>query len=130
MGNHNRDVGVWGENLAADYLIKNGYSILERNYRTPRGEIDLVAMHNSEDTCLVFVEVKTRTSNGYGYPEQAVTRIKWLRLEGAIDHYLENHLDYEYDWRIDVIAIQHLSSTSEPELIHFENIVLQNDETY
>jgi putative endonuclease len=131
MGKHNQNIGAWGENLTAEYLIRNGYSILDRNYRTPAGEIDLVTLKKvNDEPCLAFIEVKTRTNLSNGYPEESVTSEKWLRILEATDHYLENHLEYEYDWRIDVIAIQIYSSTSEVELRHFENVILPYDESY
>jgi putative endonuclease len=63
-------LGQEGEDRAARHLAKQGYKILERNYRTPSGEIDLIALHQGT---VVFVEVKTRTSDAYGAPELAVT---------------------------------------------------------
>jgi putative endonuclease len=131
MGNHNQNIGAWGERLATNYLNRNGYSILDRNYHTRAGELDLVALeYVNGEPCLVFVEVKTRTSLNFGHPEEAVTLKKWLRIMEAVDDYLENHQEYEYDWRIDVIAIQSSSTTSEVELRHFENIILPYDESY
>jgi len=73
MISSNRSVGLWGEAVASEYLANNGYSILERNARTPHGEIDLVAR---QGIVTVFVEVKTRTSNRFGPPEAAITKKK------------------------------------------------------
>ena len=91
--NADRWLGREGERLAARHLRRNGYKILHRNFRAPRGgEVDLVCRDKSCDT-LVFVEVKTRRGLGYGAPAEAVTRAKqkliargalaWLRL---LDH--------------------------------------------
>jgi len=131
MGDYKRKVGKWGEDLGAEYLSKIGYRILNRNYRTPSGEIDLVALDNNEDDpCLVFVEVKTRTNERFGYPEEAVTRKKWLHMMNAIEYYFENNLQYDYDWRIDVIAVQCISPSYKPDLEHFENVVIPDGEDY
>ena len=63
--------GHWGEETASAYLEKNGYTILARNYHTAHGEIDIVA---SKAAVLIFVDVKTRSSHGFAYPEDSVTR--------------------------------------------------------
>jgi putative endonuclease len=131
MGIHQQEIGRWGENLAADFLEKRRYSILERNYRTLSGEIDLVALQDfGKEMVLVFVEVKTRTSESFGYPEQAITRKKWDHLLRTINDFQDNHPQYEYDWRVDVIAVQRLSVDQSPDIKHFENVIFSNDPDY
>jgi putative endonuclease len=119
-----QELGRWGESLAGDYLLKKGYSLIARNVRTPYGEIDLVAQQVSEtdehETVTVFVEVKTRTSKTFGYPEEAITPRKQNNLISAAQHYLQEHPDLSDDWRIDVIAIERYSDRS-PIINHFEN---------
>lgn len=68
MATHN-DLGLLGEDVAIDYLIKHGYQILERNYRYQKGEVDILA---KKDDALVAVEVKTRTGNYFGDPHEFV----------------------------------------------------------
>jgi putative endonuclease len=123
-----QELGRWGEALAADYLVDQGYTIVARNERTPYGEIDLVAnklsgqteeSHESQEV-LVFVEVKTRTSQSFGYPEEAVTPRKQMNLISAAQHYLQEHPDLDLDWRIDVIAIERYPDRA-PIIHHFEN---------
>ena len=129
MGDHNQRIGQWGEDLAASFLEGHGYTIIERNYLTPNGELDLIALQGEgKNTCLVFVEVKTRTSKIYGFPEQAVTLKKWQQIRSAINEFLEDHIEYDYDWRIDVIAIQKQPEGMEPDLRHFKNIYLNDDQ--
>jgi len=131
MGNRQQEIGRWGENLAADFLEKRRYSILERNYRTLAGEIDLVALQDlGKEMVLVFVEVKTRTSGRFGYPEQAITRKKLDHLLRAINDFQDNHPQYEYGWRIDVIAVQQLSVNQSPNILHFESVIFSNDPEY
>ena len=106
--------------MAARYLENNGYVILERNTRTPYGEIDLVTRQSS---VTVFVEVKTRRSTRYGNPEESVTSIKRAHLLSAIQSYLQSHPELDGDWRVDVIAIQLGNSANGLVLTHFENAI-------
>ena len=113
-------LGRWGETLAADYLTQKGYAILERNFRTPYGEIDLIA---DEGNSLVFVEVKTRSTDAYGLPEAAITPQKRQHLIAAAQAYLQATSHPGVNWRIDVIAIRKLKSAVAPEIYHFENAI-------
>lgn len=72
-----RALGAYGERLAVRYLSERGLQILDRNWRCVRGEIDIVAL---DERCLAFVEVKTRTTEAFGAPFEAVTRVKLARL--------------------------------------------------
>ena len=128
-------LGRWGESLAADYLVERGYTILERNARTPYGEIDLVAhldcdqgaANQSDPTApqfvVVFVEVKTRSSTAFGLPEAAVSARKQAHILAAAQAYLQAHPDLGDDWRVDVIAIQRSKTGDQPVITHFENAV-------
>jgi len=119
-----KELGKWGEQLAADFLIKQGYSIIARNARTPYGELDLVAQqlseHNLGEMTTVFVEVKTRSSQTFGYPEESITPSKQEHLISAALHYLQEHPKLDQDWRIDVIAIERYQNR-DPIIHHFEN---------
>lgn len=77
--------GRWGEEAAASYYRSQGFQILERNYRSPFGEIDLIV---SRDDCLRFVEVKARTSSKYGRPADFVDRRKRDRIRRTAFHFL------------------------------------------
>ena len=83
---YRKNVGDIGENFAADLLVNSGFQIIERNYRTKAGEIDIIAIR---DGVLHFVEVKTRTCDQYGYPSEAVTAAKQLRIKKAAEQYLQ-----------------------------------------
>lgn len=98
-----RETGGYYEGLAADYLGKQGYEILERNYRDKRGEIDLIAR---EGPYLVFVEVKYRKNEKSGYPEEAVYAKKQNRIRRTASLYLYRH-GYGEDTpcRFDVVSI-------------------------
>jgi len=118
-------LGRWGETLAANYLTRKGYSILEQNIRTPYGEIDLIARKSYVDASAttIFVEVKTRTSRTYGLPEVSVTPRKQAHLLAAVQYYLQEHPDLDTDWRIDVIAIERYHGGQPPTVTHFENAI-------
>lgn len=125
-------LGRWGESLAADYLEAKKYTILERNARTRYGEIDLVARqdvelegnnHSTSAATTVFVEVKTRSSVTFGYPEESITVRKQAHLVAAAQAYLQEHAELEGDWRIDVIAIQRHPTGEQPSIVHFENAI-------
>ena len=98
-----RETGMLGEKLACDFLGKNGYNILETNYRCPGGEIDIIA--RQEDT-LVFIEVRTKKSRQFGTPEESITPTKMERLRTVAAHYGQNRSNLPASWRIDVVAIQ------------------------
>ena len=95
-------IGEAGELLAAIYLQEKGFTILEKNYLTKAGELDIIAAKNG---VLHYIEVKTRSSLKYGKPEEAVNEKKLERMErAALLYRAKNHPPYEYE-SIDVIAI-------------------------
>ena len=97
-----RQLGDAGEDLAAAALKKQGYKILERNYVTPLGEIDLVARQGKT---LIFVEVKTRRRGVFGSPGEAVHPAKQARLRRLADYYLKQKRLAEVPVRFDVVGI-------------------------
>lgn len=102
MSDYKKRLGAYGENLAADFLIRRGYKIIDRNFTTDFGEIDLIAYKGDE---LLFVEVKTRTASSFGYPELAVDWRKIKHLFKAAKIYL-NQKNYNNFWRLDVISVE------------------------
>ncbi|WP_430411380.1 YraN family protein [Kordia sp.] len=102
MATHN-DLGNEGEQLAVNYLQKNGYDVLERNYRFQKAEVDIIAQ---KENTLAVVEVKTRTSADFGNPEDFVKPKKIKLLVKAIDEYVVSN-DLDVDVRFDIIAILH-----------------------
>ena len=95
-------LGRKGEELTCKYLKKRGYKILKRNYRTPFGEADVVAMSPDGYTC--FVEVKTRATDAYGLPAEAVNRDKQRRYRMMANYWCGAHQE-EVPVRFDVAAI-------------------------
>ncbi len=100
--NYKISLGRFGEQLAADYIVSKGYKIIGRNVYTNHGEIDLIAEKGDE---ILFIEVKTRTSEDFGYPEEAVGARKISALMRAAKHYL-NQRRVDKFWRFDVLAIE------------------------
>jgi putative endonuclease len=100
-GDSRKALGRRGEDLACDYLEHNGFAIVERNYRTRRGEIDIIAHGENRE---VFVEVKTRRTSEFGEPEEAVTDTKVRRIRGVASEYLHEK-KLGTDVRFDVISV-------------------------
>ncbi len=96
-------LGRTGERLAAEQLVRDGYRLLEQNFRCRYGEIDLIA-EDADD--LIFVEVKTRRGDAYGRPEEAVTPRKQQKIVQVATYYLDLHACSERSWRVDVVAVQ------------------------
>ncbi len=115
-----RSIGRLGEISAADYLEKNGYSIYARNWRSPYGEVDLIAI---QDGAFVFVEVKTRSSTSLGPPEISITPRKAQHMREAAECYFQLHPEVTADWRIDLITVQLTGGNNSPVIDHFENAI-------
>jgi len=100
-----QELGIFGENLAVSHLVNKGYTILQRNYKFNRKEIDIVATHNNQ---LVVIEVKARHSAVIGEPWMAVTRAKQKIIVQVANHFvLTRKLDL--DTRFDIVSIVHNS---------------------
>lgn len=112
---NNRQFGNSGEDLACEYLIKNGYEILERNKHFSKlCEIDIIAKYKKK---VVFVEVKTRKTAGFGTPLEAITKTKYNNIKiGVLSYVAENKIK---DFQIDVIGI---TMYPELKLEHLKNI--------
>ncbi|MDO3693975.1 YraN family protein [Wenyingzhuangia sp. chi5] len=100
MAQHN-DLGNLGETLANEYLIKQGYTILDKNWRYLKAEIDIIAL---KENTLAIVEVKTRSTDFFGSPEEFITKSKIKMLITAADAYVQKR-NLNVDVRFDVIAI-------------------------
>jgi putative endonuclease len=119
MADQKRTLGSWGEQRAKAYLEERGYEIIAKNVRSAYGEIDLLARQGGT---LVFVEVKSRSSLGFGYPEEAINELKQQHLLDCALDFLQSHPEHVGDWRIDVISILR-SNEGPPEVEHFENAI-------
>lgn len=110
--------GVWGEELATEYLRKKGYSILARNFRVRQGELDIVA---SKGRYLVFVEVKTRKNGHFAAAREFITLAKQRRLICAAEYWCLKHPS-DLQPRFDAIEVYGEEGCARPRIEHLENI--------
>lgn len=110
--------GNRGEDLAASYLQDKGLRVLEQQYRAPIGEIDLICEDGEE---IVFVEVKTRKSRTFGYPEESVTPQKLKKIAQVAQWYVREHALESRPFRIDVVAIE-MNDGEELKITHFSHV--------
>ena len=118
MAAHN-ELGKWGEALAAEFVEKQGYEILERDWKSGHHDLDIIA--RDEDT-LVIIEVKTRRNRLFGDPEEAIDYKKRLSLQSAINHYVKLH-HIKIPVRFDVISIVGMIGST-PEIDHIKDVTL------
>lgn len=118
---YQRDIGNKGEQLAADHLADQGYQLLDHNFHTRYGELDLVMLDRG---IIVFVEVKTRTSTAFGSPEDSITPSKMEHIQNAGLLWLQEHPEAPDDWRIDVISILMDRCGQLQNIQHFINAIL------
>ncbi len=117
MAEHN-DLGKRGEQLAAEYIAEQGYEILERNWRAGRGEIDIIA--KAKNGILIFIEVKTRSYNTMGEPEDAVNERKEAILMGTAGVYMERN-NYTWEVRFDIVSVI-ITTKGQIKIQHFEDV--------
>lgn len=123
MGNKtSRQIGNEGEELAAAYLESKGYTILEQNYHFERAEVDIVAYDN--ESCIVFVEVKKRSTNRYGEPEDYIDDEKIQNIYKAAEAWIYERQMDRAPVRFDVISILQQNDEA-PDIKHFENAFTQ-----
>lgn len=114
------ELGSWGESKAAEYLRDQGYQILERNFRVWEGEIDLIV---ELDGAIHFVEVKTRSSERFGSPEESMHARKRARLLKAGYSYLEQESDENVPFQFDLVAIVCSTDQRLIRLTHYEDVI-------
>ena len=102
MKHYNKDIGTYGENLALKHLTNKGYKILEMNYRSKYGEIDIISFYNN---LIVFVEVKSRYTNSFGLPMESVTYSKQKQIIKLSSYYVFKNKLYNFNIRYDVIEV-------------------------
>jgi len=121
------ELGKYGEDKACEYLVKNGYKIIERNYRKPWGELDIIA--KSSEKILVFIEVKTMRQYGNAadefaelLPEDQMTSAKIKKFKRTAELYAQNNekLINDKGWRCDLITLT--ISEKDDVIRYYENI--------
>ncbi|MFW6238444.1 MAG: YraN family protein [Halanaerobiales bacterium] len=103
MNYSNKELGDWGENRACTYLKDTGYNLVERNFRTRWGEIDIIARR---EDLIAFIEVKTRKSKKYGTPVEAVNRKKQHKIKSLARSFLQQNDITCCQVRFDIISIK------------------------
>jgi len=126
MTTEKQNIGKLGEDIAVKYLEKHGYKILDRNYRKPWGEIDIIASETIQQKQeIIFIEVKTQNNKFEWRPEENVGFHKKLQLSRIIATYLKTkNIPENQDWRVDVLAIKLDFKTKNAHVEHIENIML------
>ena len=113
----NRSKGAKGEKIACDYLLKNGYKILETNYHYSKfAEIDIIA---SKNNVLIFVEVKARSTLNYGHPLESISPNKLKRIYMAMLNYLEHSSQNYLNYQLDIVSIIGFDNSK---IEHLENV--------
>lgn len=107
MAGNNIPFGRRGETDAANYAVEHGYTLVDRNYYTPYGEIDLVL--RDPEGRWVFTEVKSRTQLRYGYPEESITPTKLKHMLRSEEYYLYEHKLYDEPRQLDVMSLLYAS---------------------
>ena len=113
----NKYTGTKGEEMAAAYLAEKGYNIVERNWRFKHWEVDIIA---SKGNCMHFFEIKTRTSDMYGHPEESISKKKMTNLKNAAEEYQYLHPEWKYV-QFNVLAIK-MYFNQPVEIILFEDV--------
>ena len=113
-----RKFGIIGEKIAQDYLKNEGYKIIETNFYTRKGEIDIIAQKGK---CIIFVEIKTRNNLEYGTPAMAVNSIKKMHIKNSAKIYIHTNKLYGWSVRFDVIEV--IIQNGKCQINHIENIM-------
>ena len=109
-----KSIGNKGEKIAVKYLKKKGYVIIDKNYSTEVGEIDIIC---ANDGCLIFVEVKCRISDEHGFVADAVNYHKRKKINQVASQYIARFKMFDYPVRFDVVEVY----TKENRVVHIEN---------
>ena len=115
---HQKILGDWGETEARRYLETKAYVFIDRNFRVPEGEIDLVMQ---DGDIIVFIEVKTRISDKFGTPEESVSKAKRQRLLRAAWAFLQEREMIDASLRIDFVAIEASLNWTIKRLEHYQS---------
>ncbi|KKS96331.1 MAG: hypothetical protein UV73_C0011G0003 [Candidatus Gottesmanbacteria bacterium GW2011_GWA2_43_14] len=116
MKKFNRATGRLAEDMATDALLKNGFKIIQRNYANRYGEIDIIA---KDGETVVFIEVKAKTGNRFGTPEEMINRKKLTKIRQMAEIYMS---DKNSLCRIDVVAIILNNNKQLVSLSHYRNV--------
>lgn len=99
-----KNMGLWGENKAVEFLKAKNYTILTRNYHSRFGEIDIIAR---KQNTIIFVEVKTRKNTAFGFSAEFVDYKKQQKIMKTAQLYINDNFNAEFDYRFDIIEVFH-----------------------
>lgn len=99
-----KNMGLWGEDKAVEFLKAKNYTILTRNYHSRFGEIDIIAR---KQNTIIFVEVKTRKNTAFGFPAEFVDYKKQQKIMKTAQLYINDNFNAEFDYRFDIIEVFH-----------------------
>lgn len=122
MSTYQKNLGAWGEAIAEKYLKSKGYVIIFRNYRKRVGEIDLVAQKKRKT---IFIEVKTRTSHAFGFPEESIDSYKLAKLSSVIEAYLEENKLPSENIQLDCIIVEYNQAQRKVKIRHLKNVEVE-----
>jgi putative endonuclease len=123
MKQYNYPKGKLGEGIAAKHLQKKGYKILQQNFQTRYGELDLICTHKNE---IIFVEVKLKIGERFGTPEEMVGKRKLRQVQRTAEAFLQKNYKYrQLSPRIDVVAIVLNEDSSVGRIDHYESVTLE-----
>lgn len=117
--NRKGKIGEFGQKIAADYLISKGYQLLDQNFFTRQGELDLIAGKEGQ---LIFIEVKTRLSRKFGLAEEAVSEQKIEKMRQTAHKYLAEKQINSDNFRFDIIAVEIDEDNKKANIRHHKNI--------
>jgi putative endonuclease len=126
VGPRRRRLGDFGERVAASHLEAKGYAILERNWATKEGEIDLIASRGRD---LVFVEVRSKRGGNFGKPEESITGRKAAHVRAAVSAYMLEHPESPENIRIDAVVIELDAKGRVLRVEQIENAIEDEDQT-
>lgn len=117
---YKQKIGILGEEIAKKFLLSKGYLILGTNFKVRGGEIDIIA---KQGKLLVFFEVKARTNQSFGYPEESFDFRKRRRFQKAVFRYLSENRHYG-SWRVDLISLEIDKASKKAKLRHYQAVEL------
>ena len=114
----NKEVGNYGEDLSKNYLVENGYLIIEENFSCTFGEIDIIALH---DKYLCFIEVKTRYTTKFGFPLESITRAKQRKIIKTDEYFICKNKLFKHFCRFDALEVIFTDKSNFPKINHIKN---------
>ena len=119
-----KKTGNWGEARALEYLIIQGYKLVQRNYHCQHGEADLIML--DETGLLTCVEVKTRRSQKFGPAEYSVGKKKLKALAATMNAFLYEHTELPEIWNLDLVVVEDFVRGEPPVLLHFRSVMIDD----